>query len=69
MGSRLLPYFNSSAIKRAEYNAETRRMTLWFPEGKPYDYCGVPQSVWDGLVRASSKGRYFNQHIDGRYQC
>lgn len=64
-----MPLFNSSAVKRAEYDVASRRLTLWFPEGKPYDYCGVPQSVWEGLCNAPSKGRYFNTHIDGRYQC
>ncbi|WP_083825524.1 KTSC domain-containing protein [Citromicrobium sp. JLT1363] len=64
-----MPYFNSSAIKRAEYNSATGGLTIWFPEGKPYDYCNVPQHIWEGLCNAPSKGRYFNAHIDGRYQC
>ncbi len=64
-----MPYFNSSAIKRAEYDAATGRLTIWFPAGHSYDYCGVPQSVWQGLLAAGSKGRYFNAHIDGRYRC
>ena len=64
-----MPYFNSSAIKRAEYDADTQRLTIWFPEGKPYDYCRVPQNIWEGLCNAGSQGIYFNQHIDGKYQC
>lgn len=64
-----MPYFNSSAIKRAEYDPAARRLTLWFPEGKPYDFCNVPQSIWDGLCSARSKGTYYNQHIEGRYHC
>lgn len=65
-----MPYFpNSSVIKRAEYDAETCRLRLWFPSGKHYDYCRVPQDVYDGLLRAVSKGKYFNARIDGRYHC
>lgn len=64
-----MPYFNSSAIKRAEYDPQTRRLTIWFPEGKPNYYCNVPQHVWDGLINARSKGRYFNDHIDEKYPC
>lgn len=64
-----MPYFNSSAIKRAEYNPQTRRLTLWFSEGRPYDYCNVPQHIWDGLCSATSKGRYFNRYIDEKYPC
>ena len=64
-----MPIFNSSAIKRAEYNSATRRLTLWFPEGHSYDFCGVPEQIWEGLLRARSKGAYYNQHIRDRYQC
>lgn len=64
-----MPYFNSSAIKRAEYDVQSSRLTLWFPEGRSYNYCAVPVSVWNGLLSAPSKGRYFNANIDGRYQC
>ncbi|WP_425429635.1 KTSC domain-containing protein [Erythrobacter tepidarius] len=44
-------------------------MTIWFPEGKPYSFCGVPAHIWEGLCNASSKGRYYNRHIEGRYPC
>lgn len=64
-----MPHFNSSAIKRGEYDAGTLRMTLWFPEGHSYTFCGVPPRVWQGLLSASSKGRYYNSYIRDRYQC
>lgn len=64
-----MPIFNSSAVKRAEYNPETRRLTLWFPEGHPYDFCRVPQSIYDGLCNARSKGTYYNDHIRDKYEC
>ena len=64
-----MPYFNSSAIKRAEYDPKSMRMTIWFPAGHSYDYCRVPEGVWNGLLNAPSKGRYFNTVIDGHYHC
>lgn len=64
-----MPYFNSSAIKRAEYDPATQRLTIWFPEGHSYDYCGVPRAIWDGLLTSGSKGRYFNAQIADRYRC
>lgn len=64
-----MPYFNSSAIKRAEYDSQTMRMTIWFPQGHSYDFCGVPAHVWEGLCNAGSKGTYYNDHIRDRYQC
>ncbi|WP_412033239.1 KTSC domain-containing protein [Nitratireductor aquimarinus] len=63
-----MPTFSSSAIRRAEYNPATRVLQLWFTEsGGPYDYFGVPQHIFDGLCRASSKGTYFNNHIRDRF--
>lgn len=63
-----MPYFNSSAISRAEYNPATGTLTIWFVEsGGPYDYYGVPTSVWEGLLSATSKGTYFNDYIRDRY--
>lgn len=64
-----MPFFySSSAIRRAEYNAAATVLELWFVEsGGPYSYYGVPQSVFDGLCLAASKGTYFNDHIRDRY--
>lgn len=64
-----MPTFNSTAIRRAEYNPETRRMKLWFADGGEYDFCRVPQNVFDGLCNASSKGRYYHAFIRDRYDC
>lgn len=64
-----MPHFNSSAIKRAEYDPISRRLKIWFPDGGPYDFCGVPQHVYEGLCTATSKGSYYNAHIRDRYQC
>ena len=64
-----MPIFNSSAIKRAEYDPATRRLTLWFPEGHSYDFCRVPEEIWEELLGARSKGNYYNQRIRDNYQC
>lgn len=55
----------STAIDRAEWSAG--RLTIWFDSGGRYDYFDVPEQVYVGLMRAESKGRYFNQNIRGRY--
>lgn len=64
-----MPYFNSSAVKRAEYDPLTMRLTLWFAQGHSYDFCHVPAHIWNGLLAAGSKGTYYNDHIAGRYHC
>lgn len=60
---------SSSAISAVGYDPATMRMKIQFVDGHTYDYCGVPESVFDELLRASSKGMYFNDHIRDRYQC
>ncbi|MGV3490284.1 MAG: KTSC domain-containing protein [Devosia sp.] len=63
-----MPVFESTAVTRAEYNATTSVLSLWFAEsGGPYDYYLVPARIFEGLCDASSKGKYFNQHIRDRY--
>lgn len=38
-------------------------------QGKDYVFCGVPSSVFHGLVRALSPGDYYHAYIRGRYSC
>lgn len=60
---------SSSAIVAVGYDPHTRRMKITFAQGHTYDFCGVPQHVFDGLIRAASKGSYYNDHIKDRYPC
>ena len=64
-----MPRFNSTAILRAEYDAETATLTLWFREsGGPYNYRDVPEDIFHGLGATESQGRYYNAHIRDRYE-
>lgn len=61
-----MPYFNSTAISRAEYDSGTLR--IWFVEsGGPYDFYNVPLHIFEGLCNAVSKGGYYNNFIRDRY--
>lgn len=59
----------SSAIRAVGYDQATRRMRITFEQGDGYDFCGVPLHIYEGLMSASSKGAYYNDHIRDRYQC
>jgi hypothetical protein len=37
--------------------------------GKRYNFCNVPQRVYDGFEGADSKGAYFNRIIKGQFDC
>jgi hypothetical protein len=64
MYTTLIPV-NSSAIRAVGYDGYT--LTVEFHSGRTYDHPGVPYSIYAGLMRASSKGAFHNQHIRGRY--
>jgi len=65
---RMIPV-RSSAIAAVGYDSRTGRMKITFMQGHTYDFCGVPQHVYDGLMQARSKGTYYNEQIKDRYPC
>lgn len=64
-----MPLVSSSAIDRIDYDPSRRLLSIWFREtGGPYGYHEVPPQVFEGFLRADSKGAYFNDHIRDRYR-
>lgn len=62
-----MPTVSSSAMHRVEYDTSSRRLDIWFNGTGRYTYYGVPPPVYEGLLRAGSKGTYFNNYIRDRY--
>lgn len=60
---------SSSAIAAIGYDPRGGHMRIQFRFGRTYDFCGVPLSVYEAFMAASSKGRYYDQHIRDRYHC
>ncbi len=44
-----------------------RVLELRFESGRIYQYYNVPEDVFEGMLSADSKGRYFNAHVRGKY--
>lgn len=63
-----MPKVQSSAISSIEHDAATLQLHVTFHETGTYTYFGVPQSVYDAFLKASSPGRFFNDHIRDRYK-
>jgi len=42
------------------YDFETRVLEIEFIDGAIYQYFDVPEEIYQGLLNAESKGRYFN---------
>jgi hypothetical protein len=66
-----MPLFpNSSSIARAEYDPYSQRLEVWFRESADQIvFRGVPVAVWRDLLEASSKSRYFDSNIRGRFSA
>ena len=63
-----LMHVESSSIDSVGYDPVTQRLYVRFVEsGAAYVYADVPESVFDQLLAAGSKGRYFNQMIRGAF--
>jgi hypothetical protein len=54
----------SSNLASVGYDPESTVLEIEFKSGGIYKYSRVPQSVHDGLMNASSKGKYFYQYIE-----
>jgi hypothetical protein len=59
--------FDSTSLAGASYDRQARLLELEFRTGAIYRYREVPPEIHAGLLRAASKGRYFTQHIRGRF--
>jgi len=58
----------SSVIKSLGYDLKTRFLDIEFQETGLYRYFHVPAFVYEDLMRAPSKGHFFDVHIRDVYQ-
>ena len=57
----------SSNIGSVGYDPTSRTLEVEFHSGGLYQYFGVPENIYQGLMRAASKGSYFHDYIKSRY--
>ena len=57
----------SHTLKTAIYQDRSASLELAFRSGAIYRYRDVPEPVFQELLSAESKGRFFNQHIRNRF--
>ncbi len=58
----------STNIRSVGYDPESSTLEVEFNSGSIYQYLDVPESEYEGLMNAASKGRYLNRNIKGRYE-
>jgi hypothetical protein len=57
----------SSNVQSIGYEPQSQTLEVEFLEGTIYQYYGVPQNMYDQLMREPSKGRFLNTYIKNQY--
>lgn len=58
---------SSSDLSSVGYDQNQQILEIEFNGGGVYQYSNVPEAEYNGLMNASSHGKYFHQHIKDRY--
>lgn len=58
-------FLQSTAIDTFAYDPKQQILEIKFVKGGKYQFYDVPWVVYGGLLTASSKGRYFHNHLYG----
>ena len=58
---------NSTSLQAVTYQDRCAVLDLEFRSGAVYRYFGIPAQTFEELLRAESKGGYFNSHIRNRF--
>lgn len=57
----------STNLSNVDYDAEEQTLRIQFRDGSIYAYSSVPEAVFDALLAAPSKGRYFRSSIRNQF--
>lgn len=57
----------SSSLGQVSYERRKAILQVEFRDGTAYQHAGVPLRTYRDLLRADSKGAYFNRHIRSRF--
>ena len=51
----------------SEINYDGKLLTVTFNNGREYTYEGVSEKIYEDFSKAESKGKYFHENINYRY--
>lgn len=57
----------SSNVSAIGYDPDSQILEVEFNNGSVYQYSGVPEYEFDGIISAASKGTYLNTNIKNKY--
>ncbi len=58
----------STVVGRVTYNIDFQSMEVEL-NATVYNYCNVPQSIFDSFAGAASKGAFYNRAVKGQFSC
>lgn len=58
----------SSLLSAVGYNREKQILAVEFSSGAIFHYAGVPPDLFQAFIESESYGRYYSQHIRGKFQ-
>jgi len=58
----------STNIRSIGHESKSNTLEIEFSDGGIYQYFGVPESAFKGLMSALSHGSYFHKHIKDKYR-
>lgn len=58
---------DSTSVAEVGYEQEENLLRVQFQNGSTYDYFDVPADVYEGILRAPSAGRFFNENVSGEF--
>ena len=67
-GSIIEVLIESSNLKSAAYNTESKDLVVIFNSGSIYEYNNVPWESFTKFRMAKSQGKYFNENISRGYK-
>lgn len=59
---------DSTNLKSAKYNTETKLLEMTFQNGSVYEYDNVPWAQFTKFRMAESQGKFFNANISRKYE-
>lgn len=54
---------DSSTLDAVAYDEASSTLGVRFKNGSEYEYSGVPQNIYRGILAASSAGKYFDANV------
>lgn len=66
-GSKIICEYDSSNIKFANYDTNTKKLIITFSNSTEYEYLNVPHETFTIFDTADSQGKIFNKQIKNNF--